>query len=209
MTVGERLLNLRKEKRLSQEELANILDVSRQTISKWETDQSTPDFDKIVPLCNYFGITTDELLTGRENIKEANKDDRKKRFAKNIAISVGMYILSVISIILCTILFDAPEIGVCVFFVIIALATALIIYNGIVNGDNGKEETYETKEDKDEKLVKEIVSIIGTIIYFLVSFLTMAWHLTWIIFLIIGLVNTIVSLLFSIKNSKKESDING
>ena len=209
MTVGERLLNLRKEKRLSQEELANILDVSRQTISKWETDQSTPDFDKIVPLCNYFGITTDELLTGRENIKEANKDDRKKRFAKNIAISVGMYILSVISIILCTILFNAPEIGVCVFFVIIALATALIIYNGIVNGDNGKEETYETKEDKDEKLVKEIVSIIGTIIYFLVSFLTMAWHLTWIIFLIIGLVNTIVSLLFSIKNSKKESDING
>ena len=209
MTVGERLLNLRKEKRLSQEELANILDVSRQTISKWETDQSTPDFDKIVPLCNYFGITTDELLTGRENLKEANKDDRKKRFAKNIAISVGMYILSVISIILCTILFDAPEIGVCVFFVIIALATALIIYNGIVNGDNGKEETYETKEDKDEKLVKEIVSIIGTIIYFLVSFLTMAWHLTWIIFLIIGLVNTIVSLLFSIKNSKKESDING
>ncbi len=209
MTVGERLLNLRKEKRLSQEELANILDVSRQTISKWETDQSTPDFDKIVPLCNYFGITTDELLTGRENIKEANKDDRKKRFAKNIAISVGMYILSVISIILCTILFNAPEIGVCVFFVIIALATALIIYNGIVNGDNGKEETNETKEDKDEKLVKEIVSIIGTIIYFLVSFLTMAWHLTWIIFLIIGLVNTIVSLLFSIKNSKKESDING
>ena len=61
MTIGERLLKLRKEKNISQEELANELDVSRQTISKWETDQSLPDSDKIIPLCKYFGITSDEL----------------------------------------------------------------------------------------------------------------------------------------------------
>ena len=58
MTIGERLLNLRKEKNISQEELADILGVSRQTISKWELDQTTPDFDKLVPLCEYFGITS-------------------------------------------------------------------------------------------------------------------------------------------------------
>ena len=46
MSLGERLLELRKSKHLSQEELAYKLDVTRQTISKWETDQSTPDFDK-------------------------------------------------------------------------------------------------------------------------------------------------------------------
>ena len=57
MTIGERLLKLRKERNLSQEELANVLDVSRQTISKWETDQTTPDFDKIVPLCEYWYFT--------------------------------------------------------------------------------------------------------------------------------------------------------
>ena len=95
MTIGDRLLKLRKEKNISQEELANELDVSRQTISKWETNQSMPDFDKIVPLCNYFGITTDELLTGRENLQEANKEDRDKSFARNIAIAVAMYISSV------------------------------------------------------------------------------------------------------------------
>jgi transcriptional regulator with XRE-family HTH domain len=64
MTVGERLYKLRKEKNISQEELANVLDVSRQTISKWETGESTPDFNKICPLCEYYGITSDELLTG-------------------------------------------------------------------------------------------------------------------------------------------------
>ena len=48
--IGEKLLELRKKKGLSQEEVAQELNVSRQTISKWETDQSTPDFDKIIPL---------------------------------------------------------------------------------------------------------------------------------------------------------------
>ena len=48
MSLGERLLDLRKKKGLSQEEIAGLLDVSRQTVSKWETDQSTPDFDKII-----------------------------------------------------------------------------------------------------------------------------------------------------------------
>ena len=198
MTVGERLLNLRKEKNLSQEELANILDVSRQTVSKWETDQSTPDFDKIVPLCDYFGITTDELLTGRKNIVEANVEDNKKGFARNIAIAVAMYILSVVSIILFGSL-GYGEVGVCVFFVIIALATALLVYNGITHEEKKK---VLTKEEKEEKMVKEIVETIGAIIYFLVSFATMAWHLTWIIFLIVGLINIIVSLIFSLKNDK-------
>ena len=205
MTVGERLLNLRKEKNLSQEELANILDVSRQTVSKWETDQSTPDFDKIVPLCDYFGITTDELLTGRKNLVEANVEDNKKGFARNIAIAVAMYILSIVAIVLFGSL-GYGEVGVCIFFVIIALATALLVYNGITHEEKKK---VLTNEEKEEKLVKEIVETIGTIIYFLVSFATMAWHLTWIIFLIVGLINIIVSLIFSLKYDKKDGVNNG
>ena len=81
MTIGERLLNLRKEKNISQEELADILGVSRQTISKWELDQTTPDFDKLVPLCEYFGITSDELLTGKKNYVEEKAKDKKTSFA--------------------------------------------------------------------------------------------------------------------------------
>ena len=48
MTIGERLLKLRREKNISQEELANELDVSRQTVSKWETDQSQPDLLNLI-----------------------------------------------------------------------------------------------------------------------------------------------------------------
>lgn len=58
MSLGQRLIELRKEKKLSQEEVAGKLNVTRQTVSKWETDQSTPDFDKILPLCELYGIST-------------------------------------------------------------------------------------------------------------------------------------------------------
>lgn len=66
MTLGNRLYEMRKEKGLSQEKTAEVLGVTRQTISKWETDQSTPDFDKILPLCALYGISTEELLTGKK-----------------------------------------------------------------------------------------------------------------------------------------------
>ena len=81
MSLGERLLELRNDKHLSQEEVADKLNVTRQTISKWETDQSTPDFDKIVPLCELYEITADQLLTGKreENDVLIGDDETVKR----------------------------------------------------------------------------------------------------------------------------------
>ena len=66
MDLGQKLFELRKGKNLSQEEVADKLNVTRQTVSKWETNQSTPDFDKIVPLCELFEISTEELLIGKK-----------------------------------------------------------------------------------------------------------------------------------------------
>ena len=202
MTIGERLLNLRKEKNLSQEELANVLDVSRQTISKWETDQTTPDFDKIVPLCEYFGITSDELLSGKKDIIKSKEDTKKGKFARNLAISIGLYIFSIVLIILFSTIVDQPIIGVCLFFTVAAVATGMIIYSVIYYSGEKKE---KTKEDKTVKQVCEIVDILGVVVYFLVSFATGAWHITWIIFLIIGLCEAIVKLIFNVcKKEKKQ-----
>lgn len=203
MTIGERLLKLRKEKNISQEELANILDVSRQTISKWETDQTTPDFDKIVPLCEYFGITSDELLSGKKDIMKAKEDDRKGIFARNIAISVGLYILSLVFIIISAEVLKNEILGVSLFFITIAIATTLIVYTAIKYGSK-KEKKKETKKDKTVKQVCEIIDILGVVIYFIVSFLTMAWHITWVIFLIIGLCEAIVKLIFGLSEDAKE-----
>ena len=65
MEFGNRLYELRKQKGLSQEELANRLDVTRQTVSKWELSDSTPDMDKLVALGELFEISLDELVLGK------------------------------------------------------------------------------------------------------------------------------------------------
>ena len=66
MSLGTTISRLRAEKHLSQGELAEVLAVSRQSVSKWETDSSVPDLDKLVKLSQLFGVTLDELVTGAE-----------------------------------------------------------------------------------------------------------------------------------------------
>lgn len=62
MKFNEKLLKLRKEKGLSQEELGMEMQVSRQTVSKWEVGQSYPDFTRLVMLSDFFDMTLDELV---------------------------------------------------------------------------------------------------------------------------------------------------
>ncbi len=64
MSLGTNISRLRAEHHLSQGDLAEALAVSRQSVSKWETDSSVPDLDKLVKLSQLFGVTLDELVTG-------------------------------------------------------------------------------------------------------------------------------------------------
>ena len=66
MSLGTNISRLRAEKRLSQGDLAEVLEVSRQSVSKWETDSSVPDLDKLIKLSQVFDVTLDELVMGAE-----------------------------------------------------------------------------------------------------------------------------------------------
>lgn len=66
MNIYERIQQLRKSHNLSQEQLAERLGVSRQAVSKWESRQSLPDIDKIIAISEYFSVSCDWLLTGKE-----------------------------------------------------------------------------------------------------------------------------------------------
>lgn len=61
MNIADRIQNLRRLKGISQEELADKIGVSRQSISKWESEQSIPDIDKVILLSDFFETTTDYL----------------------------------------------------------------------------------------------------------------------------------------------------
>ena len=66
MTIGKRIAFLRKEKGLTQEELAQHMGISPQAVSKWENDQTCPDISALPKLARLFGVTVDELLEGKE-----------------------------------------------------------------------------------------------------------------------------------------------
>lgn len=202
MNLGERLLDLRKSKHLSQEEVAEKLNVTRQTISKWETDQSMPDLDKIVPLCELYGITSDELLTGvkkeSSGVTSTVQDNFKVKRATGIGIAVFLYFIAVIVLIVSTTVMKLnPIIATAIFLVIAAIATVVIIYTSIVY----KKEVTEKEEKKNQlyKRIDSVLSLVFLIIYLLVSFITFAWHITWLIWIVYALVSEIVKLILSIK----------
>ena len=66
MTFGERLYELRKDKNISQEELADLLDVSRQSISKWENDNAYPEMTRLLFMSDFFNVSLDYLIRGIE-----------------------------------------------------------------------------------------------------------------------------------------------
>ena len=70
MSFGETLQMLRRQKGWSQEELAEKLELTRQTISKWELEQSSPDLDYIIALSDLFQVSTDYLIKGKEYAAE-------------------------------------------------------------------------------------------------------------------------------------------
>jgi transcriptional regulator with XRE-family HTH domain len=69
-TLGKRIANLRREKELKQDDLAQMLDVSPQAVSKWENDQTCPDISLLPELAKILGVTVDELLSGKEALME-------------------------------------------------------------------------------------------------------------------------------------------
>ena len=67
MSIGERITELRKDRKLSQGQLAALLDVTRQAVSKWENDQSSPDTIKLIQLADVLDTDVEYLATGRKS----------------------------------------------------------------------------------------------------------------------------------------------
>lgn len=78
MEFNEKLQELRKQKNLTQEELAEALYVSRTAISKWESGRGYPNIDSLKAISKYFSVSLDELLSGEEILTIAETDNRQK-----------------------------------------------------------------------------------------------------------------------------------
>lgn len=212
MTIGNKLLELRKKAGLSQEEAAERLGVSRQTISKWETDQSTPDFDKLSLICNLYNITADELINGtkkeedetKEGLKENNMEhngENKKKRALGIGIGIFLYFLAIVEVMITIpLMILNPIVASAIFLAICGLATGIIVYVCLFYKESKKEKV--EKENMIVKQVNEVIAIIFLIVYLVISFTTIAWHITWILWIVYALIEEIVKLIFALKGVK-------
>jgi len=160
MILSEKILTLRKKNGWSQEELAEKANVSRQSISKWESAVSIPDINKILELAKIFGVTTDYLLKDdieeveysagdsegvkRVSLQEANEYlDANAAFGRRIGFGVMLCILSPIPLVLLAGLREeaawgaalsegaANGIGVAALLLLAAAAIATFIVNGL------------------------------------------------------------------------------
>ena len=90
MNLSDRIQSLRKSKGISQEELADKIGVSRQAVSKWESEQSTPDIEKVILLSDYFDVTTDYLLKGIEPVPETAKSKIDARILSTVGTAINL-----------------------------------------------------------------------------------------------------------------------
>ncbi len=204
MDLGNKLLELRKKKNLSQEEAAFELNVTRQTISKWETNQSVPDFSKLVALCELYEITPNDLLLEKDITFKENstiEDNSKGKKAKMIGVGILLYFVAcVLVLISIPVMKFNPVISVSIFLLICGIGTYMIIVACITYS---KKEV-NTKEIKLRKEISSIIAIMTTVIYLLVSFITGAWHITWIIWLLYAILEEIIKLIFILKGDNYE-----
>ncbi len=206
-SIGEKLLNLRKGKHLSQEEAADKLGVTRQTISKWETEESKPDFDKVEAICNLYNITPSELFGVKETkekkeTKEINNANSTKK-ALGISGGILLYFIAVAWMVVSVAAFKInPVLSVGILLTICGIATFIIIYVCLVYK---KEKLIEEKvKNPVQKSICDCLAAVTCAIYFIISFMTMAWHITWLIWIIYALVEEIVKLIFVLKENQNE-----
>lgn len=162
MILADKIINLRKKCAWSQEELAEKMNVSRQSISKWESGQSVPDLDRILKLCQLFGVSTDYLLKDEieksevavdvyepANVKHVSAEEahtfmeQKKKSAARIGIGVVICILSPVVFLLMLGFSDmgrikdtvAVAIGLGVLMLMVIVAVVLFIYDCSIMND--------------------------------------------------------------------------
>ncbi len=185
MKFADKLIQLRKRAGWSQEELAEQMDVTRQSISKWEGEQSIPDVEKIIRLSKLFGVSIDYLLkdemedidgvisSNSPTLKHISMEEAnafllvKSKTSKLIALATFLCILSPICLLVLGAISESTEcglkenvaggIGMIVLLILVAIAVALFIFGGRKTAvfDFLGKEIFETEKDVFDMVSKE------------------------------------------------------
>ena len=126
MNISDRIQHLRKVKGLSQEELAHQIGVSRQSVSKWESEQTLPDIEKIILLSDYFEVTTDYLLKGIEMSScESTSTDEKPN---GVIFTIVATAINAFGLIVCAMIWYEQQTAIATLTGLILIVFGCMIY---------------------------------------------------------------------------------
>lgn len=175
MSLGENLQFLRKRDNITQEQLAEALEVSRQSVSKWESDTSYPEMDKLLQLADFFHCSLDDMVKQDVSSKHVeNKGDYDSfydKFSKQVTLGVGLILFGITTMLFLIAVtpkkpgVDMEALGGIAFFIFLAIAVAIFVVAGLQSDYFEKEhpyiEDFYTKEERDafhKKHIKLIAS---------------------------------------------------
>ena len=179
MSLGENLQFLRKRNDITQEQLAEKLNVSRQSVSKWESDTAYPEMDKLLQLCETFNCRLDDLIKGDVSSlyveDKTHYDEHMNLFSKMTAIGVGLILFGLAVMSFLTGIGINDDLSAMVFFVFLIIALAIFIVMGIRHSDFEKKnpciENFYSEEEKDAFNKKYSVFITAGVVIILIAVL--------------------------------------
>ena len=129
MDLGKKIMTMRNEKNLSQEQLAEKLNVTRQTISNWENGKFYPDIDSLVNLSKFFNVSLDVLLCYDDKVLDYLKDSTDiVKSNKNILYAVLLNILLIIAFIIVGIIFNESASIIIIIFTVSIISFSFLFY---------------------------------------------------------------------------------
>lgn len=167
MSFGENLQYLRKQKEITQEQLSEQLEVSRQSVSKWESGQSYPEMEKLLQICSMFHCNMDTLMQGDISKTFAEDihgyDKFKNLFDRVISAGVGILLLGIGMMLLLTGIGMDEIMATAAFFVFLIIAVLMFVVMGLQDDQFKKKhpviEDFYTEEEKDQAYRKFTVRI--------------------------------------------------
>ena len=175
MNLGENLISLRKKENMSQEDLAEKLDVSRQAISKWESGQGYPEMEKIIKISEIFNYNIDLLIKGKVDENQINDiekyDNFMKKIGKNISIALFLILLGVTLLLLYighnpnikNLTEKEITIGVVLLLIFVLLSLPIFIISGL-NMDSFKKKNPKITSYYNEKEIEKFDKKFGIIL---------------------------------------------
>lgn len=129
MDLGKKIMTMRNEKNLSQEQLAEKLNVTRQTISNWENGKFYPDIDSLVNLSKFFNVSLDVLLSYDDKVLDYLKDSTDiVKSNKNILYAVLLNILLIIAFVIIGIIFNESTSIIIIIFTVSIISFSFLFY---------------------------------------------------------------------------------